>query len=110
MTAAATPYVAFSDDDSWWADGPLERAADLMDGHRDVAVVVGRIRLAADGCDDAVSQKMAHAPIRHRAGAPGSNVLGFPACAAVVRRDAFLAVGGFLPLLFFGGEEHSSRP
>jgi GT2 family glycosyltransferase len=92
VMAVGTPYVAFSDDDSY--------------GNRDVAVVVGRVRLAADGCDDAVSQKMARAPIGHRAGAPGPDVLGFRACAAVVRRDAFLAVGGFSPLLFFGGEEH----
>jgi GT2 family glycosyltransferase len=32
-------------------------------------------------------------------------VLGFLGCASVVRREAFLAVGGFHPLLFFGGEE-----
>jgi GT2 family glycosyltransferase len=105
VTAAGTPYVAFSDDDSWWGEGALERAADLLDWHQDVSVVVGRVRLAADGRDDAVSQKMARAPIGQRAGAPGPDVLGFPACAAVVRRDAFLAVGGFSPLLFFGGEE-----
>jgi GT2 family glycosyltransferase len=39
-------------------------------------------------------------------GAPGPDVLSFPAFAAVLRRDAYLAVGGFSPLLFFGGEEH----
>jgi GT2 family glycosyltransferase len=106
VAAAGSPYVAFSDDDSWWEDGALERAADILDQHPDVAVLVGRVRLAADGFDDAVSEKMARAPIGHRDGAPGPDVLGFPACAAVVRRDAFLAVGGFSPLLFFGGEEH----
>ena len=25
-----TPYIAFSDDDSWWAHGALNRAADLL--------------------------------------------------------------------------------
>ena len=105
VAAVSSRYVAFSDDDSWWAPGSLERAADVLDVHPDVAVLVGRVRLAADGSDDAVSSKMARAPIGHRPGAPGPDVLGFPACAAVVRRDAFLAVGGFSPLLFFGGEE-----
>ncbi|MGY2083947.1 glycosyltransferase family 2 protein [Blastococcus sp. SYSU DS0539] len=85
--------------------GSLERAADVLDVHPDVAVLVGRVRLAADGSDDAVSSKMARALIGHRPGAPGPDVLGFPACATVVRRDAFLAVGGYSPLLFFGGEE-----
>jgi GT2 family glycosyltransferase len=32
-------------------------------------------------------------------------VLGFVACGAVVRRSAFLAVGGFPPRLPIGGEE-----
>ena len=36
---------------------------------------------------------------------PGPSVLGFLACAAVVRRRAFLEIGGFDPLLFFVGEE-----
>ncbi|MDT0276449.1 glycosyltransferase family 2 protein [Blastococcus goldschmidtiae] len=105
VAMSATPYVAFSDDDSWWAPGALERAADVLDAHPGVAALVGRVRLAADGSEDAVSRKMARAPIGRRAGAPGPDVLGFPACAAVVRREAFLAVGGFSPLLFFGGEE-----
>lgn len=46
---SATPYVAFSDDDSWWALGALQRAADVLDAHPGVAVLVGRVRLAADG-------------------------------------------------------------
>jgi GT2 family glycosyltransferase len=101
---AGTPYVAFADDDSWWEPGALDRAADLLDAHPQVAVVVGRVRLAADGSEDAVTRK-------HRAevlgrSAAGPDVLSFPAFAAVVRRDAYTAVGGFSPLLFFGGEEH----
>ncbi|MEU8249160.1 glycosyltransferase [Nonomuraea sp. NPDC048916] len=30
---AETPYVAFADDDSWWAAGALELAAHLLDAH-----------------------------------------------------------------------------
>jgi GT2 family glycosyltransferase len=101
---ARTRYVAFADDDSWWEPGALDRAADLLDAHPGVAVVVGRVRMAADGSEDAVTRK-------HRAellgrSAAGPDVLSFPAFAAVVRRDAHLAVGGFSPFLFFGGEEH----
>ena len=36
---------------------------------------------------------------------PGPRVLGFLGCAAVARRDAFLAAGGYSRLLRIGGEE-----
>jgi GT2 family glycosyltransferase len=101
-----TAYVAFADDDSWWDPGALDRAADLLDAHPRVAVLVGRVRLAADGSEDAVTRKHRAAALGSSPGAPGPDVLSFPAFAAVVRRDAYLAVGGFSPLLFFGGEEH----
>ena len=38
-------------------------------------------------------------------GLPGPAILGFVACGAVVRRNAFLEVGGFHPRLGMGGEE-----
>jgi GT2 family glycosyltransferase len=101
---AGTPYVAFADDDSWWEPGALEKAADLLDTHPRVAVAVGRVRMAADGSEDAVTGKH-RAELLGRSSA-GPDVLSFPAFAAVVRRDAYTAVGGFSPLLFFGGEEH----
>jgi GT2 family glycosyltransferase len=103
---ATTPYVAFADDDSWWEPGSLETAADLLDAHPEVAVVVGRVRMVADGSEDAVTRKHRRAVLGRSPGAPGPDVLSFPAFAAVVRRDAHLAIGGFSPLLFFGGEEH----
>ncbi|WP_222266371.1 glycosyltransferase family 2 protein [Modestobacter marinus] len=102
----STRYVAFADDDSWWEPGALDRAADLLDAHPRAAVVVGRVRLADDGSEDAVTRKHRAAVLGRSPGAPGPDVLSFPAFAAVVRRDAYLAVGGFSPLLFFGGEEH----
>ena len=103
---AGTPYVAFADDDSWWEPGALAAAADLLDAHPQVAVVVGRVRMAADGSEDAVTRKHRAAVLGRSPGAPGPDVLSFPAFAAVLRRDAYLGVGGFAPLLFFGGEEH----
>jgi GT2 family glycosyltransferase len=101
---ALTRYVAFADDDSWWGPGALERAADLLDAHPEVAVVVGAVRMAGDGREDAVTRKH-RAALLGRSPA-GADVLSFPAFAAVVRRDAYCAVGGFSRLLFFGGEEH----
>ena len=103
---AGTRYVAFADDDSWWEPGALDRAAELLDAHPQVAVLVGRVRMAADGSEDRVSVKHRAGLLGRSPGAPGPDVLSFPAFAAVVRRDAHLAVGGFSPLLFFGGEEH----
>ncbi|MFC0040019.1 glycosyltransferase family 2 protein [Actinomadura rayongensis] len=101
---ATTPYVAFSDDDSWWEPDALGAAARLMDAHPRLAVLIGRIHLGS-GDVDVVSRKMRTAPIGRAPDLPGPSVLGFPACAAVVRRTAFLAAGGFDDLLFFGGEE-----
>lgn len=48
---------------------------------------------------------MARAPLGREADLPGPSVLGFLACAAVVRREAFLGVGGFDDVVFFPGEE-----
>jgi GT2 family glycosyltransferase len=39
------------------------------------------------------------------AGLPGPEVLGFIACGAVVRREAFLQAGGFDDVVVFPGEE-----
>ncbi|WP_225234756.1 glycosyltransferase family 2 protein [Klenkia terrae] len=102
---AGTPYVAFADDDSWWAPGALERAVELLEAHPRLGVVVARV-LLADGREDAVSQELARAPLGRSPGAPGPDALSFPAFAAVLRREAYLATGGFSRLLFFGGEEH----
>ena len=48
---------------------------------------------------------MAAAPLGQEPDLPGPSVLGFLACAAVVRRSAFLDVGGFDDVVFFLGEE-----
>ncbi|MPQ99873.1 glycosyltransferase [Modestobacter sp. I12A-02628] len=106
VQSVRSPYVAFADDDSWWAPGALARAADLLDAHPRVAVLAGQVRLAADGSVDHVSRKHAAAVLGTSPGGPGPDVLSWPACGVVVRRSAFRAVGGFDPLLFFGGEEH----
>jgi GT2 family glycosyltransferase len=100
-----SPYVAFSDDDSWWAPGALSRAVDLLDRHPRLAVVAARVLVGPDRRLDPVCQEMAHSPLPPADDLPGPSVLGFIACGAVVRRAAFLEVGGFDIRLGVGGEE-----
>jgi GT2 family glycosyltransferase len=100
-----SPYVAFSDDDSWWAPNALPRAAELLDWHPRLAVLAGRVLVGPDQRLDPVCQEMARSPLPPAADLPGPPVLGFIACGAVVRRAAFLEVGGFDVRLGVGGEE-----
>lgn len=100
-----TPYVAFCDDDTWWAPGSLARAADVLDRHRDVAVVAARVVVEPDGRVDPVCERMRHSPLPRRGDLPGPRVRGFLACSVVVRRRAFLDAGGFEARFVVGGEE-----
>ena len=101
---ARTPSVAFSDDDSWWAGGALQRAADILDRVPRVAVVAARVLVGQEGRLDPVCLAMRNSPLGEVAGL-GPRVLGFLACGAVVRRSAYLEVGGFHPRFGVGGEE-----
>lgn len=103
---AATPYVALCDDDTWWAaDGSLHRAADVLDTHERVAVVTAKVLVGPVQHEDPTCALMAESPLPCAAGLPGPSILGFLAGASMVRRDAFLDVGGFEPKLFLGAEE-----
>ena len=104
VLAAAAPYVAFCDDDSWWEPGSLSSAADLLDAHPDVALLAARVELEGGRLEPTCAE-MAEGPLAGRPGLPGPPVLGFVACGAVVRRDAYLAAGGFEPGWGVGGEE-----
>ncbi|MEU4510256.1 glycosyltransferase [Nonomuraea wenchangensis] len=102
---AETPYVAFADDDSWWAPGALGRAADVLDAHPRLAVLGARVLVGTEERLDPVSERMAHSPLGAEPDLPGPSVLSFLACGAVVRREAFLEAGGFDDVIFFFGEE-----
>jgi N-acetylglucosaminyl-diphospho-decaprenol L-rhamnosyltransferase len=107
VTRAQTPYIAFSDDDSWWSSGSLEVAAGLLDAYPTLALIAARILVGRDGHVDRTCAVMARSPLRHRDERnPGTAILGFVACGAIVRRSAFLEVGGFCAKFGVGGEEH----
>jgi GT2 family glycosyltransferase len=105
VRASRTPVVAFADDDSWWAPGALDRAARLFAAHPRLGLVAARLLVGTDERVDPICDAMASAPLGSSADLPGVDVLGFVACGAIVRRDAFLGCGGFDAVVYFPGEE-----
>jgi GT2 family glycosyltransferase len=105
VIVADTPYVAFSDDDSWWAPDALAEAERIFDEHPRTGLLAARTLVGPECREDPVTPEMERSPLGHPDGAPGPLVLGFLACSAIVRRTAYLQVGGFSPLLHFGAEE-----
>jgi GT2 family glycosyltransferase len=105
VQALDTPYVAFSDDDSWWEPGALENAADILDRYPRLGLVAARILVGPEGMEDETTAEMARSPLGTLDGSPWPAVVGFVACGAVVRRSAFLEAGGFHPRFALGGEE-----
>ncbi|MCM5682813.1 glycosyltransferase [Schlegelella sp. S2-27] len=99
-----TPYVAFCDDDTWWAPGALRRAAELLDAHPHLGALAARVLVGPEECEDPTCRFMARSPLPG-AGLPGPALIGFMAGAVVMRTEAFRAVGGYEPRLFIGGEE-----
>ena len=102
---AGTPFVAFADDDSWWAPGDLARAVELMRTHPRLGLLNARILVGPQQRLDPVCEQMAASPLGTEPDLPGPSLLGFVACAALVRMEAFAAAGGFDPVVRFPGEE-----
>jgi GT2 family glycosyltransferase len=105
VARAATTFVAFADDDSWWAPGDLARAVAIMRAHPRLAVLNARIVVGPEERLDPVCAEMADSPLGTAADLPGPTLLGFIACGAIVRTEAFEAVGGFDAVVRFPGEE-----
>ncbi len=101
---ARTPYVAFCDDDSWWAAGALPRAAELLDDYPRLALVAACVLVGAEHREEPACRELGQsplAPFEH----PGRPVVSFLAGAVLMRRSSFLQVGGFQERLCPGGEE-----
>jgi GT2 family glycosyltransferase len=105
VRAARAPTVAFSDDDSWWAADALPRAAAIFAVHPRVGLVMAQVLVGEGHSVDPVCRAMSEASLGTPEGVPYPRVLGFVACGAVVRRAAFLEVGGFSDVVVFPGEE-----
>lgn len=99
-----TPYVAFSDDDTQWEPGALERAVNLLDQAPDVGVLSACVHVGPMRRLDPSCLTMAQSPLAQD-NLPGPQLLGFMAGACVMRTRAFYDVGGYWPPLFIGGEE-----
>jgi GT2 family glycosyltransferase len=76
-----------------------------MDKYPWLAVLTGRVLVGPENRLDPTCREMAASPIRVGRPLPGPALLGFLAGASVVRRSAFLEIGGFEPRFFIGGEE-----
>jgi N-acetylglucosaminyl-diphospho-decaprenol L-rhamnosyltransferase len=77
----------------------------LLDQYPRAALLCGCVLVGEEGRLDPISTDMAAAPLGWAADLPGPSILGFLSCAAVVRRQPFLDVGGFAELLHVYGEE-----
>ena len=103
--ACTTPYIAFCDDDSWWLPESIACAAATLDRHPTLAAVTARVLVGDEMREDPTNARMAASPLPNTLGVRGSELLGLLAGACMMRRDAFLAVGGYDPRLFLGCEE-----
>ena len=105
VAASRTPYVAFCDDDSWWAADAPGIAADLFDRHQTLGLLAARTIVWPERREDPLSTHLAASALGTKQDLPGPSILGFMSCAAVVRKRAFEEAGGFSDILHFRGEE-----
>lgn len=105
VLAAGTPYVACCDDDCWWAPGALAAALRLLEAQPRLAAVTARVLVGEEEREDPATRAMAASPLPNVLGLPGTAVAGLLAGACVLRREAFLAAGGYEARFFIGGEE-----
>ncbi|MFL5737806.1 MAG: glycosyltransferase family 2 protein [Actinomycetota bacterium] len=101
---ATRPFVAFSDDDSWWHPGSLGQAEQLFDHYPRLGAIAATVLVGKEEYPDPVVDRMRNG-LSADPSLPGRPVLGFLACGVVVRREAFLEAGGFEARYGMGGEE-----
>lgn len=105
VAAAATPIVALADVDTGWKSGALERAVATMREYQRLAVIAPQTLAGSRRQPDPMSTFLASASRGMEEDLPGPSVHGFRPGAAVLRREAFLAVGGFDPAAFDPGPD-----
>jgi len=105
VAACQTPYVAFCDDDSWWAPEAPAIAARLFDSYPSVGLLAARTIVWPQRREDPLTAELEDSALGRRPDLPGPSILGFMCCAAMVRKRAFAEVGGFSEILHFRGEE-----
>jgi hypothetical protein len=76
----------------------------VLEDHPRLGLLAGTTLVGEEDAPDPLNAVLAASPLT-RGALPGPRVLGFLGCAAVARRDAFLAAGGYSRLLCIGGEE-----
>jgi len=101
---ASTPFVAFSDDDTFWMPGSLQRACELFEAYPRIGVLNARVLVGLEQREDPTCRRMHESPLPIK-GLPGPALTGFLAGATVFRRSLFLRVGGYEPRFFIGAEE-----
>src|SRR5689334_18308282 len=107
VAAAERPYVAFAEDDSWYAPGAIARAADLFDAHPSLGLLHAHTLVGEEERPDPILRDMVDTPLPDDGALPGHPILSFLEGVSIVRRRAFEEAGGFDPRLHIGGpEEH----
>lgn len=105
VAACRTPYVAFCDDDSWWAPDAPAIGVEAFELHPSVGLLAARTIVLPQHREDPFSTLLADSALGRRPDLPGPSILGFMSCAAMVRKRAFEQAGGFSDILHFRGEE-----
>ncbi|HET6924816.1 MAG TPA: glycosyltransferase, partial [Candidatus Saccharimonadales bacterium] len=104
---ADTPYIAFCDDDTYWEADGLRIAADMLDKYPALGLVNARIVVGDEEKPDPISEQMEDSPLSDEAGIPGKVLMSFMGGASMVRKDAWVEVGGYDRKMFIGGEEET---
>jgi GT2 family glycosyltransferase len=106
VRSVTTPYVAFCDDDTWWAGNSLARGVALLENYPRLAAVTARVLVGPAHREDPTNVAMATSPLPRLPKMPDViPVAGLLAGACIMRRDAFLDAGGYEPRFFLGSEE-----
>ncbi len=104
---AKTRYVALCDDDGWYEQEGLAHAVDVLDRHPRIGLANARILVGPQEDLDPISAEMQASPLADDAELPGIRLLSFMGGACIVRREAYLSVGGYDRRFFIGGEEET---